>query len=110
MLPLLDHTVAEPNGDGTLSPSGNWFLRIGQYGSMLLGFSAIILVWVGAIYFSYSEWVQTEHAANQTAENLARALEEQVVRTIGAADQTLLYVRDSIRQGSAAFRRLAVDA
>ena len=95
MLPLLDHTVAEPNGDGTLSPSGNWFLRIGQYGSMLLGFSAIILVWVGAIYFSYSEWVQTEHAANQTAENLARALEEQVVRTIGAADQTLLYVRDS---------------
>ena len=95
MLPLLNHTVAEPNGDGTPSPSGNWFLRIGQYGSMLLGFSAIILVWVGAIYFSYSEWVQTEHAANQTAENLARALEEQVVRTIGAADQTLLYVRDS---------------
>ncbi len=62
---------------------------------MLLGFSAIVLIWVGAIYFSYSEWVQTERAAHQTAENLARALEEQVIRTIRAADQTLLYLRDS---------------
>jgi two-component system, sensor histidine kinase len=73
----------------------DWLSLAGQYGSMLLGFSAIVLVWIGAVYFSYSEWAQTDHAARQTAENLARALEEQVVRTIRAADQTLLYVRAS---------------
>lgn len=94
MLPLFNHAAAEPKHDERQS-SGNWLLQAGQYGSMLLGFSAIVLVWVGAIYFSYSEWVQTERAARQTAENLARALEEQVIRTMGAADQTLLYVRDS---------------
>ncbi len=94
MLRLFNRPAAESKGDEPPA-SDNWLLQIGQYGSMLLGFSAIVLVWVGAIYFSYSEWVQTERTARQTAENLALALEEQVVRTIRAADQTLLYVRDS---------------
>jgi two-component system, sensor histidine kinase len=76
-------------------PAGGWLLRVGPYGSFLLGLSAVILIWFGAIYFSYSDWLQTEYAARQTAENLARAFEEQIIRTIRAADQTLLYVRDS---------------
>ena len=80
---------------GETQSANDWLLRAGRYGSILLGLSVIFLVWVGAIYFSYSEWVQTDLAARQTAENLARALEEQVIRTVGAADQTLLYVRDS---------------
>lgn len=94
MLSVFNRGEAEPKGDERPLPRG-WFLWAGHYGSMLLGFSAILLVWIGAIYFSYSEWLQTERAAHYTAENLARALEEQVNRTIGAADQTLLYVRDS---------------
>jgi two-component system, sensor histidine kinase len=94
LLPLFNRAAAEPKGD-EWQPPGNWLLQAGQYGSMLLGFSAIVLVWAGAIYFSYSEWAQTERAARHTAENLALALEEQVNRTIRAADQTLLYLRDS---------------
>jgi signal transduction histidine kinase/HPt (histidine-containing phosphotransfer) domain-containing protein/ActR/RegA family two-component response regulator len=92
-LQLFNRPAAELKVDEPQS-SSDWLLRAGQHGSMLLGFSAILLVWIGAIYFSYSEWVQTDRAARQTAENLTRALEEQVIRTIGAADQTLLYVRD----------------
>lgn len=70
-------------------------MRVAPYGSFLLGLSAVFLIWLGAIYFSYSERLQTERAAHQTAENLTRAFEEQIIRTIRAADQTLLYVRDS---------------
>ncbi|MFZ3357222.1 MAG: hybrid sensor histidine kinase/response regulator, partial [Xanthobacteraceae bacterium] len=72
-----------------------WLLRAGPYASFMLGLSAVIPIWLGAIYFSYSDWLQTQRAARQTAENLARAFEEQIIRTIRAADQTLIYVRDS---------------
>ena len=75
--------------------SREWLLRAGPYGSALLGLSMVLLIWIGAIYFSYSEKLQTEYAARQTAENLSRAFEEQIIRTVRAADQTLLYVRDS---------------
>ncbi|WP_198164618.1 hybrid sensor histidine kinase/response regulator [Rhodoplanes sp. Z2-YC6860] len=73
----------------------DWLLRIGPYASVLLGLSAVLLIWVGALYFSYTEKQQTERAAIQNAENLSRAFEEQIIRAIRAADQTLLYVRDS---------------
>ena len=62
---------------------------------MLLGLSAIVLIWIGTFYFTHSEWVQTDRAARQTEENLAKAFEEQIIRTIRAADQTLIYVRDT---------------
>jgi two-component system, sensor histidine kinase len=72
-----------------------WLLRIGPYGSLLIGLSAVFLIWFGALYFTESEKLQTEAAAQQTAANLARAFEEQIVRTIREADQTLLFVRDA---------------
>lgn len=84
--------AAEPESHRS---SREWLLRVGPYGSILIGLSAIILVWIGALYFTKSEKLQTEAAARQTAANLARAFEEQIIRTIGEADQTLLSVRDA---------------
>jgi signal transduction histidine kinase/DNA-binding response OmpR family regulator len=76
-------------------PRRDWFLRFGPYGSALLGLSAVLLIWFGAAYFIYAEKQQTEHAAREDAANLARAFAEDIVRSIRAVDQTLLYVRDS---------------
>jgi signal transduction histidine kinase/CheY-like chemotaxis protein len=83
--------------DSKITPdlSGKWLLRIGPYGSMLLGLSAVLLVWLGALYFIYAEKVQTEKSALQTASNLSRAFEEHIIRSIRTLDQTLLYIRDS---------------
>jgi two-component system, sensor histidine kinase len=76
-------------------PTRDWLLRFGPYGSALLGLSAVLLIWFGAAYFIYAERQQTEHAARENAANLARAFAEDIVRSIRAVDQTLLYVRDS---------------
>src|SRR5215475_12576422 len=71
------------------------FSQFGAYASILLGISVILLIWLGAFYFIRGERNQTERAAFQIGSNLARAFEEQLIRSIRAADQTLLYVRDS---------------
>ena len=82
---------------GSLSPGRpqEWLLRVGAYGSLIFGLSAIALIWLGAWYFTRAERIQTERAALHNAENLSRAFEEQIIRSIRAADQTLLYARDT---------------
>ncbi len=76
-------------------PTRDWLLRFGPYGSALLGLSAVLLIWFGAAYFIHAEKQQTELAARENAANLARAFAEDILRSIRAVDQTLLYVRDS---------------
>jgi two-component system, sensor histidine kinase len=79
----------------TKPTAGGWLLRFGPYGSTILGVSAVLLIWIGTTYFIHSEKLQTEHAARENAANLSRVFAEQIVRSIRAVDQTLLYVRDS---------------
>src|SRR5438552_14678149 len=61
----------------------------------LIGISAIILIWGGTLRINSEERARTEEAAVRTGSNLARAFEDQIVRSIRAADHTLLHVRDS---------------
>jgi len=69
--------------------------RVTPYGSVLLALSAVLLIWLGGFYFANRERSDAEKAAWHNATNLSRAFEEQIIRSVRAADQTLLYVRDS---------------
>src|SRR5882757_810246 len=69
--------------------------RIASYASAAIGLFTIALIWISVYYNISREYAQDERAAMQTADNLTRSFEEQIIRSIRAVDQTLLYVRRS---------------
>ena len=93
-MPTTNYFTVGP-AKNTRYPALNWLARIGPYSSALFGLLAVLLLWVGGLYYTHNERVQTERAAIHNAENLARAFEEHIVRSIRTIDQTLLYVRDT---------------
>ena len=93
-MPTTNYFTVGP-AKNTRHPALNWLARIGPYSSALFGILAVLLLWVGELYYTHNERVQTERAAIHNAENLARAFEEHIVRSIRSVDQTLLYVRDT---------------
>ena len=93
-MPRVRHIAAKPESHER-HRIREWLFRVGSYGGLLFGLSAVLLIWAGAVYFTHNERQQTEQAALQNATNLSRAFEEHIIRSIRSVDQTLLYVRDS---------------
>ena len=86
-----------PNDDieATQSRLALWLKRIGPYATVAFGASVTLLVWVGAFHYLGTEKTQAIEAARQSTANLTRAFEEQIIRSVRAVDQVLLYVRDA---------------
>jgi PAS domain S-box-containing protein len=76
---------------------------MGRYGLGVLGLVGIVLIWTVMIGYITETRAQIERSTEQTVSNLARAFEEQIIRTIRAVDQTLLYVRDAYARDPASF-------
>ena len=76
---------------------------LGQAGGAILGLCAIAVLWGGILHSLSVERDQALQGAAQNTANLARAFEEQIVRSIKAVDQTLLYVRDSYEKDPSGF-------
>ncbi|WP_170146048.1 ATP-binding protein [Rhodoplanes elegans] len=76
---------------------------LGRHGLVLLGLVVIAVIWAGAFYGIHEERRAAEQEARQTTANLARAFEEHIVRSIRAADQTLLFVRELYARDPAGF-------
>lgn len=72
-----------------------WLLRAGPHAIILFGIFAVAILWLSELYFSHRARIEMERSAFSNASNLARTFEEQIIRAIRMADQTLLYVRDS---------------
>jgi signal transduction histidine kinase/CheY-like chemotaxis protein/HPt (histidine-containing phosphotransfer) domain-containing protein len=83
------------------------FSGFARYGIIVLGVISVIFVWLGVSFYIRVERDSAEEAALHTTSNLARAFEEQIIRTVRAVDQTLLYARDAYARNPKQFDALS---
>jgi signal transduction histidine kinase/DNA-binding NarL/FixJ family response regulator len=76
---------------------------LARQGGAILGLCGIVFLWGGILHSLSAEREQALRGAGENAENLARAFEEDIIRSIRAVDQTLLFVRDSYEKDPAHF-------
>lgn len=87
-----------------VTPVHNFWQTLIRTSPVLMVVSAIGLIWILVIAHQASNRIKAEEAALASAATLGRALEEELLRTIGALDQTLHYVRDGYTSAPKAFR------
>ncbi len=76
---------------------------LGRQGGAILGLCGIVLLWGGVLHSLTAERKEALRGATENAANLSRTFEEDIIRSIRAVDQTLLYVRDSYVRDPAHF-------
>jgi signal transduction histidine kinase/CheY-like chemotaxis protein/HPt (histidine-containing phosphotransfer) domain-containing protein len=74
-----------------------------QHGGAVLGLCCILVLWGGVLHSLSAERDQAMRGAVEDAANLSRAFEEDIIRSIRAVDQTLLYVRDAYAKDPTGF-------
>jgi signal transduction histidine kinase/DNA-binding NarL/FixJ family response regulator len=62
---------------------------------MLVGVLAVVILWAGVLYAAVAERHHAIDDAVERTDNFARAFQEQIIGTVRAIDQTLLYARAS---------------
>jgi len=75
----------------------------GRYNPALLGLCCVAILWAGVLTSLSIQRNQAVHAAEQNTDNLARAFEESIIRSIRAVEQTLRYVRIAYLHDPAGF-------
>jgi diguanylate cyclase (GGDEF)-like protein len=79
------------------------WLRALRQTSTLLGLAMVALTWTSIEFYLGSEHASVERAAFVNLENLARAFEANVIRSVQEVDKTLLILRTAYEQNPAEF-------
>ncbi len=74
-----------------------------QSGSAALGLCAVVPLWAGLVRMLHSARQSAFTNAHSQIANLARAFEEQIIRSIEAVDQSLMFVRQNYSRDPATF-------
>ncbi len=74
---------------------------------VLLLAALLLVVWGALIGYVHNIRDQALEAAQRNTQNLARAFEENVLRTVGAIDQSLLFLRDDYQRSPQTFNAAA---
>jgi signal transduction histidine kinase/CheY-like chemotaxis protein/HPt (histidine-containing phosphotransfer) domain-containing protein len=76
---------------------------LARHGGAILGLCGIVFLWGGVLHALSDQREQALRGATANAANLARTFEEDIIRSIRAVDQTLLYVREAYARDPAHF-------